>query len=345
MKSSEFRLEPVYIHLDLMYSLMSRDQKSQLTREMGRLNEVRHLILLDAAVRDEYCKMLVDIIISQKVEPLEKLLLEKKELSQGTLVWIQNPFYFSGAANWERNPAGGYKPLFGRFHTTLTDFEGIKLEGDFNVQHAQTDSAFLTLSGRQSCFMFAAVKHASGNRIELRPIYIGRRLLAKSGPFQVTIDHLHVSPDEIAEFSKLAKVTKRSVKLDMAQNIPERQIKEWVAEIIDEQFVPNDWGGEKSDLYTNQITVKGKRCRGAFLFKGRAKFHPMTIKDLGANGDQIQRLFEEDAEIYILQHCHQVLPVIYNMMNVYASQVNKMRHFSIIDGIDTLRILKAYKKI
>jgi len=109
--------------------------------------------------------------------------------------------------------------------------------------------------------------------------------------------------------------------------------------------VPKDWGGEKSDLWTSHLSLRGERKRAAFLLKGPAKFHPMTIPDLGKKGDQIHRLYSEDADIYILQHCHNVTQVIYQMMRVYSSQFNKLSQFSILDGIDTLRLLKAYGKI
>jgi hypothetical protein len=90
--------------------------------------------------------------------------------------------------------------------------------------------------------------------------------------------------------------------------------------------------------------LDGKRISTAFLFKGPAKFHPMIPADLGKNGDQIGRLFSEPADLLILQHCHEVTPAVRKQMRAYAQQMGNPRRFCILDGYDTLRILKAYGK-
>jgi len=71
----------------------------------------------------------------------------------------------------------------------------------------------------------------------------------------------------------------------------------------------------------------------------------MTVKDLGANGNQIVRLFDEPADILILQHCHYIKAEIYKTMDAFASRFNNIRRYCIIDGIDTQRLLSAYGKL
>ena len=117
------------------------------------------------------------------------------------------------------------------------------------------------------------------------------------------------------------------------------------AEILNEGNVTKDWGGETSDLFTNHIHINGKRMNAAFVLKGPSKFHEMSIKDLGANGNQIVRLFDEPAEVYFVQHCHYIKQEIYKTMEAFSAQFHRFRRYCVIDGIDTLRILKAYNKI
>jgi len=223
----------------------------------------------------------------------------------------------------------------------------IRVEGNLNAEHAQTDSSFLNLSGRQkSCFIFGFVEDAEIDAVKIKPIYIRNRVLRDYRPYaHSTSDDLFIPVDEIDEFSKISKVNINSVKLDTAKEIPEIQIKQWFAEILQEGNVTKDWGGETSDLYTTNIHVKGKRRRAAFMFKGPSKFHLMRIGDLGKNGNQMQRLYGEDADIYILQHCHNVDPEIYKMMRTYSSNFRNVSRFCIIHGVDSLRLYKAYGKI
>ena len=52
-----------------------------------------------------------------------------------------------------------------------------------------------------------------------------------------------------------------------------------LAEIVSEPFVPKDWGGERSDLRSTRLTIEGRPCAAAFMFKGPAKFKPLTVAD------------------------------------------------------------------
>ncbi len=70
----------------------------------------------------------------------------------------------------------------------------------------------------------------------------------------------------------------------------------------------------------------------------------MTMADLGKNGDQINRLFAEPAELLVLQHCHEITPPVRGTMRAFAEQMGNPRLFCLINGYDTLRLLKAYGK-
>jgi hypothetical protein len=125
--------------------------------------------------------------------------------------------------------------------------------------------------------------------------------------------------------------------------MPERAVKDAFARIIGEPEVPNDWGGEQSDLWTSRLKVGGEYASAAFLFKGPAKFRPMTIAMLGANGDQIARLANEPANILVVQHCHTVKAEVRRMLRAYAQlDWGHPRRYIVIDGYDTIRILRHY---
>ena len=128
--------------------------------------------------------------------------------------------------------------------------------------------------------------------------------------------------------------------------ISEQETIKAFADIIGEPVVPPHWGGERSDLFTTYVTVRNRRVSTAFLFKGPARFQPMTLgsRVLGKNGDQIIRLFTDPADLFILQHCHEVTPPVRDMMRTYAEKGKTPRSYCIIDGFDTLRILSAYHK-
>jgi hypothetical protein len=153
-------------------------------------------------------------------------------------------------------------------------------------------------------------------------------------------------PDGIDSFSAIrneAQLRKVS-DLSTLKTIAESDIKTAFAEIIGEPDVPKDWGGEKSDLFSTRLILDGDRISAAFAFKGPSKFVPMTMAHLGKNGDQIERLFSEPARLLVLQHCHVITPPVRAMMRAFAQQVSNLRLFCLIDGYDTLRLLRAYEK-
>ena len=116
-------------------------------------------------------------------------------------------------------------------------------------------------------------------------------------------------PSDIGQFSGIdfaSPVTK--AELEAILRVPEDTVKNAFAGLISESFVPKDWGGERSDLYTSRVFVRGRQISAAWLFKGPGYPYPMTVKALGKPGDQIGRLFSEPAELLVLQHCHHVTP-------------------------------------
>jgi len=75
-----------------------------------------------------------------------------------------------------------------------------------------------------------------------------------------------------------------------------------------------------------------------------SKFKPLEIGDCGKNGDQIMRLLDTPAELFIIQHCHYVQPSVRKMMQgLIRGDYNLMRRYCVIDGHQTLSILRHFK--
>jgi hypothetical protein len=152
--------------------------------------------------------------------------------------------------------------------------------------------------------------------------------------------------DSIDSFSAVRNIPPVNNRRDLEplKAIPEQAIKTAFAEIVGELVVPNDWSGERSDLFSDRVVLNGSRISTAFAFKGPAQFRPMAMAQLGKNGDQIDRLFSEPADLLVLQHCHEITTPVRAAMRAYAQQMGKPRLFCLIDGYDTIRLLRAYDK-
>jgi hypothetical protein len=160
-------------------------------------------------------------------------------------------------------------------------------------------------------------------------------------PFSSTLE---LQPDQIDQFASAdLPWTPTAKEFKKLESFPERAIKKLICELLGEQAIPADWGGEECDIFSANLTVDGTRQTGAFLLKGPAAFHPMTLKDCGKNGDQIYRLFNTPAQIYIVQHCHNIGAAVRKTVEAFAlgrSFVSPCRYV-IMDGITTARLLRA----
>jgi hypothetical protein len=120
-------------------------------------------------------------------------------------------------------------------------------------------------------------------------------------------------------------------------------------QIINESFHKKDWGGEENDLYTSNILINGRRTSSAFLLKGNGlRNKTMEIKNCGKNGDQIIRLLQAPAELFIMQFVGNISE---NVIKDIEGKINEKNlkgqnaYYCIINGQDTARIFKAYNKI
>ena len=131
------------------------------------------------------------------------------------------------------------------------------------------------------------------------------------------------------------------------KSVAEKTIKQAFVKIIGESGSFKDWGGEKSDLYTTRVRFAGKRVATAIAFKGKATSGKLVPAKMGKNGDQINRLFEEPAELFLIVYGGQIDPSIISQMQAFAigkAMIGRKIHYGVVDGTDLGRLVAAYPK-
>lgn len=122
-----------------------------------------------------------------------------------------------------------------------------------------------------------------------------------------------------------------------------------IEQIIGEPFHKKDWGGEINDLYSGEIRVNGHRTATAFMLKGNGLKSPtMEIADCGKNGDQLLRLFNSPAELFVVQFVGNIAEAVIADVEGKVKQRRAQghdAHYCIMNGQDTACLLYAYGKI
>jgi hypothetical protein len=152
-----------------------------------------------------------------------------------------------------------------------------------------------------------------------------------------------ITIDDIDSFSKVRRIK-------LAGSLPnwlsETQFKKGIQKILGEPGEFKDWGGETSDLYSTRLRLNGKRHAAAFCFKGPGQAGALVPGRMGKNGDQMQRLFQEEADVFFVQHWRDIKPSVVELMRNLAiakwSSTGRRIWYGIIDGQDSERLRLAY---
>ena len=232
-------------------------------------------------------------------------LLATSTVKAGTIFTHYGAFFGKGIIEATVQYDGG-KPLKSKPYlwAKLDSFiPGATLHVQAHPENFTSNSAPEELSGQKRLFLLARIVESSPPEFTAQAYVVGHLYDAKRSA-GLTIDtlgrlqfHMELFPGQIDNFGLIqngAAPTKKQ--LGRLEKVPEKDIKKAFAEIIGESFVPKDWGGEKSDLFTTSVQVDGQPMATAFALKGPAVFKPLTVAGLGKNGDQISRLFSEPAE-------------------------------------------------
>ena len=319
---------------------------TQRLNSCGLVDDNLRIIVEQAAHKDA----IVNWMQTTTPSPL-RMILTKGQLSEGLIVTHNSNFYFRGVQEAYEAIQQGKNPKLAIGYSKISDWRsGGKLQIEFHAKHLTSMSSFHQLSGQKRMFVLGLITSINNGLITAIPYVIANvvhNVLGTGQGFQEQWNnHLEIHIDQIENFNKSCnydeEITDSS--LELLRDIPEREVKTAFAEIIGEPNIPKDWGGETSDLFTTKVLYNEKRISTAFIFKGKSKFKPLKMADLGKNGDQISRLYNEPASLLVLQHCHQVTNHVRVTMRAFAQQMNNPRLFCIIDGYDTIKILKSYKK-
>lgn len=126
----------------------------------------------------------------------------------------------------------------------------------------------------------------------------------------------------------------------------EAEFKDGLQRILGEEGEFRDWGGEQNDLFTTRLRLDGKRRRVAFALKGPGVRGVLQPGHMGKNGDQIQRLFQSPAEVFLVQYHGQVGEAVYQQMEAFARNktvnLGARVYYGVIDGQDSARLITAY---
>lgn len=206
--------------------------------------------------------------------------------------------------------------------------------------------------GTNNCIL-GEIRKVTENEVVIHPLIIGAPTYDHPANkeqieqlFWSAWSHYELFPEDIDEFSQLkeADVVNPGEWMAVMKETPERVVKEKIAEILGD-VTKADWGGEQNDHFTSNVTLGGARKTAAFLLKGPARFEEMQPKHLGKNADQIYRLAACPANVLVVQHCHTIGEAVRATLRAFAVTPHNPRHYCIMDGRDTYRLLKAYGKI
>lgn len=151
--------------------------------------------------------------------------------------------------------------------------------------------------------------------------------------------------DDVTSFGKVKRVKNAG---SISASISEDQFKCGIQLIIGEPGEFTHWPGEKWDLYTSRLILKGKRVTAIFALKGPGLKSKLTLGNMGKNGNQLLHLFQEEADAFFVQHWREIDPDVVDMMHraAVAKSVSSGRQiwYGTIDGKDSQRIVVAYPR-
>lgn len=281
--------------------------------------------------------LLLDFLRAEGILPFYRLAAEGR-IAPGVRFTYQGHFYGKGFGASNRTPLVSLSENVGDI------LPGKKLVIEFSKSGLVTDTAYTRLSGSTNLFTFCSVTDVGKDIVRAVPYVIGDLVERSASGIDLRLaDHLRLSVQNIDQFKNTDFLWTPSTKeFNRLKDVPEQKVKELFCSLLGEAAIPKDWGGEECDIFSSNLSVSGKRYSAAFLLKGPACFHEMTLTDCGKNGDQIYRLFNTPADVFIVQHCHKITPSVRKTVEAFAlSQYSRSCMFTLIDGYDTARILRS----
>lgn len=225
----------------------------------------------------------------------------------------------------------------------LSEYE-VRVE--YSTKHLRSDTVRMHLHNGETLSVIAKFWKREGNCLFFQPLVIGGPWMSHENEAISDLvmweagTHFENFLEDFREFERVSSYT-HPVDINEMRHVSERAFKLCLAEILGDK-TRKDWGGETSDHFTSELHLQNRRLTGAFLLKGPAKFAPMGLNHLGKNNDQIYRLAQEPADVLFVQHCHEIESAVRATLRAFAVQPGRPRRYCLVDGKDSLRLLKAY---
>lgn len=281
---------------------------------------------------------LLQAIAADGVATLPQLAFEGR-LKEGT------PFIYNGHVTGKGFAVANRTPALSLTAKLDEPLAGKKLVFEFSKSGLVNDTAYTRMSGSTRLFAFGYIAAVDEATIRAVPYAVGDLVATNHAIASPFVPALELRPEEIDQFAGMDETWFPSkAEFSRMRMIPERVVKELICCLLGEHSVPSDWGGEEGDVLSANLLVNGRRHTSAFLLKGPARFHPMKPADLGKNGDQLYRLFNIPARIYVVQHCHAIGAAVRKQAEAFALARSFVAPCQIVfmDGVTTARLLRAH---
>lgn len=283
---------------------------------------------------------LIQVIKNGDVKTLQQLAFDEK-LQRGAQFIYNGHVYGKGFAFANKSPM---RRLSEKLDGPL---EEKTLLVEFSKDGLVNETACSRMAGSTRLFVFGYISDISATTVHAVPYVIGDLVNCSASLPTPYLQTLELYPESIDQFTDINKKwTPTKEEFMQMRKVPEQAIKELLCQLMGEYKVPNDWGGEECDIFTANLSVNGHRKTAAFLLKGPARFHPMKPTDLGKNGDQLYRLFNIPAQIFVVQHCHNIGAAVRKQAEAFALQRSFIAPCQVVflDGFTTARLLHAHGK-
>jgi hypothetical protein len=276
--------------------------------------------------------LLEERLLTDPPPELQRILLHGTPL-RGQVVAIDQAFYFRRERLQRRII----------MHAELNTESSWRMQAKLDPGRFPFSSTHDHLSRRKSVFTIATVIDTDKNVIALRPLFIGQRSWGVRKQASGSSENRRIYPQQIDQFRDVDWSTAPGA-ADIAKMkaMAEADVKDSLAKILGLPFIAKDWGGERSDMVTNNLMVEGVQTSSAWLLKGKSVQRAMRVPDLGKNGDQIERLATDSAEVLVVQHNQEITAAVINLAAAFANDMRNPRRFMIMDGLSTAQVLKHH---
>lgn len=156
---------------------------------------------------------------------------------------------------------------------------------------------------------------------------------------------VEITIDDIDQFKLVRRLNKSNQK--PLSPLPESRFKRGLQRMFKDYGVHKDHGAEIDDFHTNKFRMDGKRYSAAFALKGPGVgVKLVTPGKWGKQGNQIQRLVNAPARVFLLQSEVQIdeysVDQLKRLVEHKANQENRKLYYGYIDPHDSTRLRKAY---